>query len=42
MKYTVEMSSDAMIYIPSFRKTGLAIQKFIAWIHRHTDNMVIA
>jgi hypothetical protein len=29
MKYAVEISSVAMIYIPSFIKTGLAIQKLI-------------
>jgi hypothetical protein len=38
MKYAVEMSSGAMMYIPSFIKTGLGIQKLIGkWgIHRHT------
>jgi hypothetical protein len=29
MKYAVEMGSDAMIYIPSFIKTGSGIQKLI-------------
>jgi hypothetical protein len=29
MKHAVEMGSGAMIYIPSFIKTGLGIQKFI-------------
>jgi hypothetical protein len=29
MKYTVEMSSDAMIYIPSFIKIGSSIQKLM-------------
>jgi hypothetical protein len=28
-EYAVEMGSGAMIYIPSFIKTGSAIQKFI-------------
>jgi hypothetical protein len=29
MKYAVEMGSGAMIYIPSFIKIGLGIQKLI-------------
>jgi hypothetical protein len=29
MKYVIEMGSGAMIYIPSFMKIGLAIQKLI-------------
>jgi hypothetical protein len=29
MKYAVEMGSGVMIYMPSFIKSGLAIQKFI-------------
>jgi hypothetical protein len=29
MKYAAEMGSGAMIYIPSFIKTGSAIQKLI-------------
>jgi hypothetical protein len=29
MKYAVEMGSDAMIYIPSFIKTGSGIQKLM-------------
>jgi hypothetical protein len=29
MKYVVHMSSNAMIYIPSFIKTGSGIQKLI-------------
>jgi hypothetical protein len=29
MKYTVEMGSDAMIYIPSFIKIGSEIEKLI-------------
>jgi hypothetical protein len=33
MKYAVEMGSDAMIYIPSFIKIGLGIQKLIGGIH---------
>jgi hypothetical protein len=40
MKYAVEMGSGAMIYIPSFIKSGSGIQKLIGGIHRHTDSMV--
>jgi hypothetical protein len=29
MKYDVEMGSGAMIYIPSFIKIGLGIQKLV-------------
>jgi hypothetical protein len=42
MKYAVEIGSSAMIDVPSFIKTGSAIQKFIGEIHRHTDSMWIA
>jgi hypothetical protein len=42
MKYAAEMSSGAMIYIPSLIKIGSAIQKLIGGIHRHTDSMEIA
>jgi hypothetical protein len=42
MKYAVEMGSGAMIYIPSFIKTGSAIQKLIGEDTRHTQNMVTA
>jgi hypothetical protein len=39
----VEMGSGAMIYIPSFIKTGSVSQKLIGkGIHKHTDSMVIA
>jgi hypothetical protein len=31
MKYTAEMSSGAMIYIPSLIKTESGIQKLVAW-----------
>jgi hypothetical protein len=34
MKCTVEMGSGAMIYIPSFRKIGSAIQKLIWGTYR--------
>jgi hypothetical protein len=41
MKYAIEMGSSAMIYIPSFIKTGSGIQKLMggiintqrAWLH---------
>jgi hypothetical protein len=41
MKYAVEIGSGAMIYIPSFIKTGSGIQKLMGGIHRHTDKKVI-
>jgi hypothetical protein len=34
MKYATEMASGAMIYKPSFIKTGSGIQKFVRVIHR--------
>jgi hypothetical protein len=37
MKYAVEMGSGAMIYIPSFIKTGSAIQRLTRGTHKHTD-----
>jgi hypothetical protein len=42
MKYAVQMGSDAMIYIPSFIKTGSGIQTLIGGIHRHTVGMGIS
>jgi hypothetical protein len=36
MKYAVEMGSGAMIYIPSFIKTGSVIQKLKGGIHGHS------
>jgi hypothetical protein len=36
MKYAVEISSDAMMYIPSFINTGSGIQKEIGSMRRHT------
>jgi hypothetical protein len=36
MKYAVEMSSGAMIYVPSFIKIGSTIQK-LKWRGRITD-----
>jgi hypothetical protein len=34
-KYAVEMGSSAMIYMPSFMKTGSGIQNLMGGIHRH-------
>jgi hypothetical protein len=43
MKYAVEMGSSAMMYIPSFIKTGSEIQMSIGGcVHRHTESMEIA
>jgi hypothetical protein len=36
MKYAVEMDSGAMIYIPSFIKTGSDIQKLTRGVHIQT------
>jgi hypothetical protein len=35
MKYTVDMASGAMIYVPGFVKIGPGVQKLIGGIHRH-------
>jgi hypothetical protein len=40
-KYTVEIGSGAMIYIPNFIKIGSGIQKLMDGVHRHIDNKVI-
>jgi hypothetical protein len=42
MKYAVDMASGAMIYIPSFMKSGSGIQKLTGGIHRHTESLEIA
>jgi hypothetical protein len=42
MKYAVEMGSRARIYIPSFIKIGLGVQKVIGGIHRQTESKVIS
>jgi hypothetical protein len=43
MKYTVEMGSGAMMYIPSFINTGSGIQKLMGGgIHRHTEMKEVA
>jgi hypothetical protein len=36
MKCAIQMGSCAMIYIPSFIKTGSGIQKLIKGTHTHT------
>jgi hypothetical protein len=44
MKYGVEMDSDAMICIPSFRKIGSGIQKLVGGgggqTHRHHGGLI--
>jgi hypothetical protein len=40
MKHSTEMGSGAMMFLPSFMKTGSAIQKFMRGIYRHTDSTV--
>jgi hypothetical protein len=42
MKYAVEMSSGAMIYIPSFIKIGSGIQKLLEGGYTDTESMEIA
>jgi hypothetical protein len=42
MKYAIEISSVAMIYIPCFTEIGSGIQKFSRGIPGHTDRMEIA
>jgi hypothetical protein len=41
MKYAVEIGSGAMMYIPSFTKTGSRIQKWIGG-DTHTNSMANA
>jgi hypothetical protein len=40
MKYIVEMGSVAIMYIPSFIKTGSGIQKLIAGIHKQHSDLI--
>jgi hypothetical protein len=40
MKYTLEIGSGAMIYIPCFTKTGSGVQKLMREIHRHQYDLV--
>lgn len=42
MKYFVEMSSGAMIYMTSFVKADSGIQNLIGRVHRHTESMLIS
>jgi hypothetical protein len=42
MKYAFEMSSGAIVEIPSFIKIGSANQKLMGGINRHTDNTEIS
>jgi hypothetical protein len=41
MKYATEMSSDAMVYIPSFVNIDSGIQKLIGGIHMHAGSKEI-
>jgi hypothetical protein len=43
MKYAVEMSSGAMVYVPSFIKIGSGIQKFVrrdSLVHRQHGDLI--
>jgi hypothetical protein len=42
MKYAIYMSSDAMIYLPSFVKIDSSMQKLIGRIHRYADSIEIS
>jgi hypothetical protein len=44
MKYTAEVDSGAMIYIPNFIKTGYGIQMLLrrGYACRHTDRKMIS
>jgi hypothetical protein len=42
MKYTAEMGSRTMIYIPTFINTGSGIQKAYGGIYRPKDRIEIA
>jgi hypothetical protein len=39
MRYTVEMASDGMIYIPSFMKTDSGIQKILRLLPRQFERL---
>jgi hypothetical protein len=41
MKYAFEIGSDAMIYIRSFIKIGLANENLIGAIRRHIDTQTL-
>jgi hypothetical protein len=40
MKYTVEMASECMIYIPSFMKIGSGIHVILRLLHRQFEATV--
>jgi hypothetical protein len=40
MKYVVEVSSCAMIYIPSYVQIGSGIQMLMEWIHRQQGDPI--
>jgi hypothetical protein len=40
MKYSVEMGSGAVIYVPSFVKIGSGIQKLIGGRHRQQGDLI--
>jgi hypothetical protein len=42
MKYDAEMGSGAMIYVPSFIKSGSGIQMLMGRGNSQTDSMVIS
>jgi hypothetical protein len=39
MRYTVEMASDRMIYIPSFIKIGSGIQVTLRLLHQESERL---
>jgi hypothetical protein len=39
MKYTIEMASDGMIYIPSFMKIGSGIQVILRLLPRQSERL---
>jgi hypothetical protein len=39
MKYTVEVASDGMIYIPSFMKIGSGIQVIFKLLSRQSERL---
>jgi hypothetical protein len=39
MKYTVEMASDGMIYVPSFMKIGLGLQVILRLLPAQSERL---
>jgi hypothetical protein len=39
MKYTVEMASDGMIYVPRFMKIGLGIQVILRLLAQQSEKL---